>query len=48
MKAGSTFSYLQTFGALGQGVLGAHAAPIILATGAVVGIGYLAYTYLQD
>ena len=41
VKAGTAFTYFQSLGALGQGILGASVLPVTLAVGATAGSGYL-------
>ena len=41
LAAGSAFTYFQSLGALGQGILGASVLPVTLAVGATAGSGYL-------
>jgi hypothetical protein len=43
VQAGSTFSYLQALGALGQGILGSYALPVIV----VVGVGAGTYVVVN-
>jgi hypothetical protein len=45
VQAGSSFSFLQGVGALGQGILAGYALPVVLVGGAVVGGIYLYKNY---
>jgi len=43
VQAGSSFAYLQSIGALGQGILGAAALPVGVGVAATAGAATLAY-----
>jgi len=45
VQAGSTFATLQSLGALGQGILGASVASVLLPTVIIGGTTYLIYQY---
>jgi hypothetical protein len=46
--AGSQFAFLQSAGALGQGILGASLAPIIIKGAIIGGVGYTIYYVVKN
>lgn len=48
MQAGSTFSSLQALGALGQGILGSYALPVILVVGVAAGTYVVVDRYILN